>query len=417
MAVIALDAFTSYLAQAYGGLSVAAAGPPLPRDPVRSLVTCRVEMPGAPRIREQLDALRTSLQRAPVGLALFECSDVPPREALRHVRSALAERDLAPAFLGYAPDGARDPQRHSVVALLEGASATAARVGPPPDDFRVVAIVPVRNEEDVVAQTLSDLIGQGLEVLLLDDWSTDATVRRARPFLGRGLLGVERDPARGASETYDLRAVLRHVEDVAERSSEASWIVLHDADERRRSPWPGVTLRDAIWRVDQSGYTCVDHVTLNFWPTDDAPFDPDGPDLEQRFLHFEFSAHEGHFHQRRAWKQLGVPVGLRRSAGHDVDLPDRRVYPYKFLLKHYPFRSQANGEAKLRERTRRWNVEERALGWHRQYDQLATQRVVRDPASLLRFDPATFFERYLVERLSGAGVFHDVPPWATPPHW
>jgi hypothetical protein len=426
--VTALDAFTSYLAQAFGCRSIAAVGLPHGSAAARvhagrqadlrhSLVTCRADAPGSPRLGEQLDGVRASLDLAPAGVVRFDCAaDARQRDVLSAVRAALAERHLAPAFLGYGPKTVGTPNRRSVVAVLEGAVAARTRSGPPPDDFRVVAIVPVRNEEDIVAQTLRDLIGQGVQVHLLDDWSTDATVSRARPFLGKGLLAIER-PAHGPSATYDLRDVLRRVEHAAERLRDASWIVLHDADERRRSPWPGVTLREALWRVDHSGHTCVDHVTLNFWPTDDAPFDPDGPDLEERFRYFEFSGHEGHFHQRRAWKQLGVPVGLCRSAGHDVDLPGRRVYPYKFLLKHYPFRSQAHGEAKLLERTRRWNGEERALGWHRQYDDLATPRFVRDRASLLPFDAATFYEEYLVEGLSGAGVFQDAPPWATPPHW
>jgi hypothetical protein len=161
----------------------------------------------------------------------------------------------------------------------------------------------------------------------------------------------------------------------------------------------------------------VDHVTLNFWPTDDS-FDPSGPDLEDHFRHFEFSDHAGHFHQRRAWKQQrGERVALARSAGHDVEFPGRRVYPYKFLLKHYPLRSSAHGARKLLDRRRRWNAEERSRGWHRQYDEVEPGGFIRDPSTLRRFDPATFDEDHLGERLSGVGVFEAPPPWATPPRW
>jgi hypothetical protein len=134
---------------------------------------------------------------------------------------------------------------------------------------------------------------------------------------------------------------------------------------------------------------------------------------------FAFSDHPGHFHQRRAWKQLGVRVSLSPSAGHDVQFPGRRVYPFKFLLKHYPIRSQAHGERKvLRERLPRWNAAERALGWHAQYDEVGAQGCFEhDQAELELFEPASFARRRLIERLSGVGVFAHPPHWATPPFW
>jgi hypothetical protein len=95
------------------------------------------------------------------------------------------------------------------------------------------------------------------------------------------------------------------------------------------------------------------------------------------------------------------------------------VYPYKFLLKHYPIRSHAHGERKvLRERIARWNQTERALGWHQQYDDMChTRQFVRRAGGLIEFDARAFHERYLLERLSGAGIFEHPPDWATPPAW
>lgn len=62
------------------------------------------------------------------------------------------------------------------------------------------------------------------------------------------------------------------------------------------------------------------------------------------------------------------------------------------------------------------NPAERARGWHRQYDEITTN-FLADPAALTLFDPATFYETFFIERLSGVGIFHDPPPWATPPKW
>ena len=85
------------------------------------------------------------------------------------------------------------------------------------------------------------------------------------------------------------------------------------------------------------------------------------------------------------------------------------------MLKHFPIRSQAHGERKiLRERLPRFSGAERSVGWHAQYDGIDTCNFLRDPADLCRFDPLTFAEEYLVERVSGLRVFEAPPPWATP---
>lgn len=315
-------------------------------------------------------------------------------------------------FTGLLSQGSTSELR--LIAVLESQSWPDAS---PPPDFRVLAVVPVYNEEDVVEQTLRYLIAEGIDVHLLDNWSNDRTMERAQPYLGRGVAAIERFPADGPSATYDLQRLMRRVEQISARASWAAWIMLHDADERRRSPWPGIGLRDALWRVESRGFSCVDHVTLNFCPVDDS-FDPDRDDLERHFKYFEFSDHEGHFHQRRAWRRPVEGVSLAPSAGHDVAFRGRRVFPYKFLLKHFPIRSQSHGERKiLRERVQRWNQRERELGWHRQYDALAAGRFTREAHTLLRFDPDTFASEYLIERLSAVGVYQCPPPWATAPRW
>lgn len=320
---------------------------------------------------------------------------------------ALGDADFTPAMpaqlVGQSPTGER-------LAIVEH---TSPEPSPAPSSFRVLAIIPTFNEADVIAHTLQYLLDDHIDVHVLDNWSTDSTVDIVRDIATQSPVTIERFPADGRSDVYDVRSILRRVEELATTVS-ADWIVLHDADERRRSPWPGIGLRDGLYHVDRAGFTCIDHITLNFWPVDNG-YDST-VDLESHFAYFEFSAHAGHFHQRRAWKHPHNPVCLAPSAGHDVVFPGRRVYPFRFLLKHYPIRSQAHGERKvLHERQPRFSGEERSLGWHQQYEQI--ERFVRDPRDLHVFEPATFYERWFIERLSGIGVFDCPPAWATPPTW
>ena len=355
-----------------------------------------------------LTALRETMCVAPAAIVVADVGAAARMQHPEALRCALTQAGLPVAFCGHAPASQR------LVAMLD--RQVGSEPEPPSPDFRVLAIVPAYNEADIIAQTLADMIAQGLTPYVIDNWSSDGTYARARAFLGRGLAGIERFPSEAPPQTYNLTDILTRVEQIAAASDWADWVMLHDADERRRSPFAQLTLREALWRADRAGFNCIDHVTLNFWPVDDG-FDGERARLEDYFAHFEFSDHPGHFHQRRAWKRTGAPVALADSAGHDVRFPGRKVYPYKFLLKHYPVRSQRHGERKvLHERLNRWNADERARGWHRQYE-AAPLRFLRDPATLTRFDKRAFRERYLVQSLSGAGIFKAPPPWATPPRW
>jgi len=234
--------------------------------------------------------------------------------------------------------------------------------------FRVVALISAYNEEDIIVPCLEYLIKQGLKVYLLDNWSTDSTVELASKFLGKGLLAIEKFPPGRPPIHYVWRDILSRIEQLNEEI-EADWFLFQDVDEIRQSPWPGLSLRDAILKVDRKGFNCIDHTVATFHPVDNG-FAP-GTDFETYFQYFEFSARPGQFLEINAWKNLGRRIFLTESAGHEIRFAGRRTYPFRFLLKHYPVRSQAHGEKKIfRERKARWHPQERASGWHTHYDHI-----------------------------------------------
>jgi hypothetical protein len=68
---------------------------------------------------------------------------------------------------------------------------------------------------------------------------TLAPVAAAMQYSAAGVLtfggqGAACPQPAGPSQTYDLRAILSRVEEVALEQTWADWLVLHDADERRR---------------------------------------------------------------------------------------------------------------------------------------------------------------------------------------
>ena len=350
-----------------------------------------------------IDRLGDLIAAAP--LTVVATDDVAP------VSAALGEHGLQPELAGSTRIGAGSEDRSGGLLIYDRTLAGVRQAaGPAPSSFRVVAILVVFNEQDIIGPSIQKLIDDGLGVYVIDNWSTDRTYEIVRGFEGRGLVGLERFPE-AAGDTFPFVEVLRRLEALPAELG-ADWYIHADADERRSGPWPGVKLRDALWLVDRSGFTAVDHTVINYRPIDNG-FQPGG-DFESYFRHFELGRSGDLLIQVKAWKDVG-PVDLARSAGHQAVFKGRRVFPYKFLVKHYPIRSQSHGEQKVfRDRGARWDKRELARGWHIQYDDVVPkQSFLRNPADLIEDLGEQTRARYLGELITGAGLSTGrMPAWA-----
>lgn len=320
--------------------------------------------------------------------------------SLPEFRSLLDWAGLPTDFVGRIARNDRHPEKNRIIAILDS-NARRPETSTPPD-FKVRAIMACYNEADIIQPTIEYLAEQGVETHLLDNWSTDGTYELAQQMRGHGLVELERIPSEGDAGTFTYRGILSRVEQLA-RSSKCDWIVRHDVDERRSSPWPGITLRDALFHVQALGFNSIDHTVLDFSPVDDS-FHPGG-DPETALLHFSFGKKAGSFVQVKGWKTTDQSLHLHESAGHGVRFNGQRIFPYKFLLKHYPIRSQEHGMRKvMQDRAPRWDPEARAKGWHTHYDHVeSNHNFLQEASELLEFD-ITFYEEYLVERIAGVGA-------------
>ncbi len=305
-------------------------------------------------------------------------------------------------FIGLtASDDAAYEKKTILAVVTRDAGRETLPVAAPPE-FRVVAFMAAYNEEDIIVESIKKWTDQGVRVHVLENWSTDSTFHLAKELANRLPITVERFPRDGPSEYFDWSAMLGRMEELS-REIEADWFVRRGADEVLTTPWPGVSYRDGLYLVDQAGFNCVDHTIVEFHPVDDAF--AMGMDHEAYFKHFDFK-NLSHPKQRKAWKNSGQVISTVPSAGHDVVFDGRRIYPFKFLLKHYSFRSQKHGEKKVfRERKARWNPAERARGWHVHYDSMKQgHRFLQSLSDKEIFDEDHFNRTYLVERLSGIGA-------------
>jgi hypothetical protein len=193
-----------------------------------------------------------------------------------------AAHGFQPEFTGLARSSLEIVQPDLAVAVHRHGAPAELPAAPP--DFRTVAIVCAYNEADVIGSTIRHLVDQGLEVVLVDNWSTDDTVDIVTENAGDRLLDVVKHPQAGPSDEWALRDMLGRVEALAVDLAPA-WVIRNDADEQRWAPWAGVTLRDALYHAESCGATAVNHTLLNFQLTTDGF--PDGGDPAEYLRHFE----------------------------------------------------------------------------------------------------------------------------------
>jgi hypothetical protein len=266
-----------------------------------------------------------------------------------------------------------------------------------PSNFRVIAIISTFNEEDIIVPVINYLFKEGVSVYLIDNWSTDRTfelVNQIRP--STFLIGIERWPKDGPSSTFDWEEILKRKE-VLSQKLYADWFMHYDADEIRESPWVSIKLRDAIYIVDQHGYNAIDFELLNFLPVNNK-YQP-GSSLVKYFKYFLFNDITGNELQIKAWKRQRGPINLSKFGGHSVEFEDRKVFPYKFIMRHYPIRSQEHGERKVfSERNPRFKSSERKRDWHIQYNHFHEgSNFLNDPADLIKFR-SSFYDELMIKQ-------------------
>lgn len=216
--------------------------------------------------------------------------------------------------------------------------------------MRIIAILASYNEEMFIEACLSHYEKQGIEVYLLDNESTDATVEIAQKFLDRNLVGIETYQRKGY---FDLSRQLRLKENIADKL-DADWFIHADPDEFRLPPDTSMTLAEAIAKVDSEGYNAINFMEYTFIPTQESP-DHNSADFVQT-MRWYYPFGPRHPHRMNAWKKQpkkwtglkpflrelirnkrwGTPsVDLVTSGGHIIQFDDLNAYPVDFKMRHY----------------------------------------------------------------------------------
>ena len=202
--------------------------------------------------------------------------------------------------------------------------------------IKIQAIMPMRNEDDIVFWTVAKLISQGIDVLVLDNHSTDSGVA--------DVINAGARVERWGSPSYFSEAEKNDTVLNAIRASDADWIIYHDADEVFRSPVAGESYRAFVERVAASGATAINHTSRQYSPVDDN-FERGDP--ESYFKHWVTEESLGFhgFRQERTFKRH--PEVSTATCLHTIDFPGKILASEEGIRKHYPIRSQRHGMKKV----------------------------------------------------------------------
>jgi len=219
-------------------------------------------------------------------------------------------------------------------------------------------MIPVYNEVDIIGSVIDHLRTEGIQSVILDNGSTDGSFEICSKFLGNGVLAIERM----ATEKFEFNRIVNKLYEMA-LNCNPDWVLLNAADEFLESPYPGVTLGNAIELEDGKGCNLIQFNNFEFWPT---RLDTHELDVRRRLRYYTWNDDL----QFRAWK-VAPGIRLTGTAGHYPTFPKHlqtKVPKIKYILRHYRIRSYEHGLRKVfKERLPRYLEEEQKKGLHIHY--------------------------------------------------
>lgn len=271
------------------------------------------------------------------------------------------------------------------------------------DDFKVLAIVHVYNEKDVMDRLIEHLLSQGLDIYFVDNWSDDGTYEMIYDYSCKNpdRVFLERFPMEGKSDYYKWYDQLARTERIAKETN-YDWYIHYDADEIRVTPSCEVTLKEMIYHADALGYNVIENTVIDFKVVDRT-----NNNIFGCGSYFDFGHRSAHFLQQKTWKRTD-DFDLKSSGGHELEREYPRVFPLKILNKHYPFRSFEHAKKKVfKDRKPRFKYENATRGWHGHYDWIHSESdLVNDKAGLIKWSD-NINEELFIPLFLGCGIRID----------
>jgi len=210
--------------------------------------------------------------------------------------------------------------------------------------MKIVGMIAVFNEEDIIEEVIEHLLSQGLELVILDNGSTDTTYEKCEKFAQRGQIKLDRFK----TKTYDHHwsSILRALYDLA-LTQNPDWVIRSDSDEFLESGVKGMTLKDAIIQADAEGYNLIQCNVFDFYMTDDDK--ESATSIKEKIPYYTFRNDFNY----RAWKFF--PAINVEWTSHLPVFPEGikyKISPRKLLMRHYMYRSKEQAKKKIKGKIR-----------------------------------------------------------------
>ncbi len=223
--------------------------------------------------------------------------------------------------------------------------------------MKLIALLAVKNEELYLRYCLQNLISQGFDVYLIDNESTDDTVKIAKEFLNKGVITIDSLKTNGI---FNLMKTLQYKESIT-NALDADWFMHTDADEIRLPHPPFKTIKEAVKKIESLGYNAVNFNAYYFLPEKGKSYVDRDYNKEMRYYYFHSPHPLTHI---KLWKNERRPMSFGVSGGHQVSFEGMRIYPNPFILKHFIFLSEEHGIEKYSRNRKLPEDEVKKLGWH-----------------------------------------------------
>lgn len=233
--------------------------------------------------------------------------------------------------------------------------------------MRCVAFISVRNGIEYIQTCLSHLVSNGIEVVIIDQFSTDGTYEVCQKFLSDGVCRLERVSYPGY---FSLKDQLTKKQELIEKTK-TDWVIHQDVDELLESPYSGLNLLESIKLEDASHYNAINFNELVFLPYGKSNF------YESKHYYF-FEPYAPRL--MRAWKKTSG-LSSMKTGGHRLE-GNVFLSGTNYYLLHYIFTSQEHAYQKYGSRS--FSKKEMDMGWHRNRINIAENKLTFPNKKLLQ---------------------------------
>jgi len=199
-------------------------------------------------------------------------------------------------------------------------------------EITICAIIAVRNEAQYLRYLLPMLAEQDIDVVIIDNESTDESKALYELHKNRPVIEVVNQPYSGKFSLTD-QLVLK--KDIYGKLSH-DWLVHHDADEIFQHKLPGHTFRNAIEEADANGYNVLNFEEFVFLPEYGVDnFNTNHFTSLDKYYFFK----PGENRLNRAWKR-NAQIGDLIQGGHSLSGENLNIDPSNHILRHYIVKSE-----------------------------------------------------------------------------